>query len=78
MLVRSSIIPSCCKSCGCAANKSWGIWESNSCGRTKRRHYCFGLRPCGKQGFIHLLSLKHVSKYEKNLACLTTMAQQRF
>lgn len=68
MLVRSSIVPSCCKSRGCAANKSWGIWESNSFGRTKRSHYCFGLRPRGKQGFISFLLL-HVWEYEtaKNL-----------
>lgn len=55
MLVRSCIIPPCCKSCGCAANKSSGIWESNSCARIKRSHYCFGLWPRGKQGFISFL-----------------------
>lgn len=55
MLFRSSIIPSCCKSRGCAANKSWGIWEYNSFGRPKSSHYCFGLRPRGKQGFNSFL-----------------------
>lgn len=55
MLVRSSIIPPCCKSRGCAANKSWGIWEYNSFGRPKSSHYCFGLRPRGKQGFNSFL-----------------------